>query len=291
MAQLAVHAPALVDRQASAPSLTIVADPGRWCGVQVAVTPEGLGPNAGPEHGAGWGSWASGLVPPGTIALPDEAWSRLRAADRLYYRAHSSAAADAWVDHQATVGDEVLALAPSIRICETWSSGVEQAAAGQVAEILAAAATHPEFAEVSEGGRLSALVSLHRFSPKRPMDPSQLEWVALLATDVSPPGEVRVLVQRLEYNSLTLIDSRTYADPGSLAPALGLTAGRFLATLVGADVALWPREERGPFLILRNNSPAPDEEGGTCVLVPATGRCVYCARTKWQGTAEVAMPG
>jgi hypothetical protein len=291
MPELAVHAPALVARQASAPRLTITDDPGRWCAVEIAVAPGKLGAVTGLDAAAGWASWEKGLVPPGTVVVPDDAWATLRTAEHLYYRAHSSAAPDAWVDHRSTLMDGSLELAPSIRVCDAWTSGAEEATGEQVAGALAAAATHADFAEVSEGGQLAALVSLHRFSPKRPMDPSQLEWAVLLAAEVHPPGEVRVLVQRLEYTSLALIASRIYVDAGSLAPALGLTAGRFLSGLVGADVSLWPREERGPFLILRNNSPAPEEEGGTCVVVPATDRCVYYARTKWHGTAEVAMPG
>jgi len=289
MAGLGVRGPALVGRSWSAPYFTLIDEPGRWCAVEVAVTPDELG--SATAEGERWGSWERGLTPPGQISLPDPVWAELGAADRLYYRAHSSAAADAWVDHQWTVADDSREEAPSFRVSNAWSSGVDSRPQGEFEAALEAAAAHADFPGISAGAHLSALVCLHRFSPKRPMDASQLEWLVLLASESTPPGEVQMLVQRLDYASRSLIASRRHTDAGELTPALGLTAGRFMTLLVGPDASLWPREERGPFLILRNNSPAPEEEGGTCVIIPATGRCVYCAKTVWHGAAEAAMPG
>ena len=53
MPELAVHAPALVARQESAPRLTITDDPGRWCAVEIAVAPGKLGAVTGLDAAAG----------------------------------------------------------------------------------------------------------------------------------------------------------------------------------------------------------------------------------------------
>ncbi len=290
MPELAVHTPALWARDGPAPTLRVIHTAGRWCAVEVAVTTERLAAIEGPGGGAGWASWKQGMVRPGSITIPDDAWATLKNADRLYYRAHSTSAPDAWVDHEVTVSDELCAMAPSFRVCDCWSSGLDHDMESRVPEVLAVAAKAPEFDLIDSGARLAALVCLHRFSPRRPSDPSRVEWVVVLASDSLPLGEVRVLVQRLEFTSLSVVASRMFVDPGSLNGNSGSTAGRFLAAAAGAEAVLWPRQELGPFLILRDNSPAPEDEGGTCVVLPDTGRCVYSARTKWHGAPVVTTP-
>jgi hypothetical protein len=92
---------------------------------------------------------------------------------------------------------------------------------------------------------------------------------------------ISVLVQRLAYDSLDLIAAQTFPAADSSARA---------ATLVASARAAWPREEFGPFVVFRDNSPAPGDQGGTCISLPGPDWCLYLARTKWQGPHDVLAP-
>lgn len=286
MPELAVFAQVLWDRAGPAPTLTVTDDPQRWCAVELAAAPEKLVAPLAPGGVASWASWQRGMVRPGPITVPQDAWSALRSAERLYYRAHSSASENAWVDHRFTVPDRAIASVPSIRLCDVWTSGDKQLLDEPVPHIFEAADRHPELPAILAQETIAALICLHRFSPKRPVDPSQLE-LAVLVAGANP---VRILVQRLAYRSLSSIADHVKTIAGSLKIAGREPDESALLRLLGPEALRWPRERRGPFLILRNNSPAPEEEGGTCVVMSDTGQCVYWAKTKWHGHPEVVMP-
>lgn len=289
MPELAVFAQALWDRAGPAPTLTVTDDPDRWCAVELAAAPKELIAPLTPGGAASWASWQRSMVRPGPITMPQDAWSALRSAQRLYYRAHSSASEKAWVDHRVTVLDRAVASAPSIRLCDVWTSGDKELLEEPVPHLFEAVGGHPDLPAIIAEEKIAVLICLHRFSPKRPVDPSQLELVVLQAG--AGAGHVRILVQRVNYRSLSPIAAHVETVEGSLTMAEHGPDELALLRLVGPEAVRWPRERRGPFLILRNNSPVPDEEGGTCVVVSDTGQCAYWAKTKWRGRPEVVVPG
>ncbi len=292
MPELGVLAQVLWDRAGLAPTLTVTDDPARWCAVELAATPENLGKTSTAAGAtASWASWQRGMVRPGPITVPAAVWAALRSAQRVYYRAHSSSAQDVWIDHQVTVPDRDLANAPSIRPCDVWTSGPKELMEEPVPQVLEAVEGHPDLPSLLAQGPATVLICLHRFSPKRPVDPAQLELVVLLACETARKDEVRMLVLRLNYTSLAPIAARVETLAGALGDAGRAPLASWLASAVGPEAARWPREQQGPFLILRDNSPAPDEVGGTCVLLTSARHCAYCATTKWNGRPEVIVLG
>lgn len=289
MPELVVLAQALWNRGGPAPTLTVTDDPARWCAVELAAEPEKLVAPLAPGGAASWASWQRGMVRPGPITVPEDVWTALRPAERLYYRAHDSASKDGWVDHRVTVSDRAVASAPSIRLCDVWTSGNKELLEEPVPHVFEAMDGHPELPAIVAQEKIAALICLHGFSPKRPVDPSQLEVVVLLAG--AGGGRVRILVQRLDYRSLSPIAAHVETVAGSLTAAEHGPGEPALARIIGPEAARWPRERRGPFVVLRNNSPAPEEEGGTCVMMSGAGQCLYWAKTKWSGRPEVVVPG
>jgi hypothetical protein len=289
MAELSVVAHGLWDRAGPPPTLTVIDAPHRWCAVEVAAAPEALGTPV--AHGAvsTWASWQRGMVRPGPITVSADAWSVLRSARRLYYRAHSTASPGAWVDHQVTVPDRLLRSAPSIRLCDVWTSGDRELLEEPMPHVFDALDGLPELHAILGAEQVAMLICLHRFSPKRPIHTSQLELAVALAGAAG--GQLTILLQRLDYQSMSTIAARVQTTAGSLTSTEAEPRMSALPGLLGPEAARWPRERHGPFVVLRNNSPAPEDEGGTCIVVSGAGVCVYWAKTQWNGAREVVVPG
>jgi len=69
-------------------------------------------------------SWDGGpFMAESPYTLPQDAWDRLKHAERLYYRAWTSSSADAWADTATSLEDRDAANAPSIEITGGTSDG------------------------------------------------------------------------------------------------------------------------------------------------------------------------
>ena len=224
MTQLAVTTNGLAARDGPPPAFMVTAEPDRWVAVEVAVNRQSLARLSRLPRlldlGLAWASWRDGIASPGTLTLPAEVWATMRHSDQLFYRAHSSSSPNEWIDHQFTLGDDETAAAPYVRLCDAWSIPADDPLlAEHRAELLAKAAPLPDFRRVETGRKLSALVCLHRFSPRRPSAPDSLEWIVVLASESIRPGDVQALVHRFAFESLALQASHFDESPGSLAPA------------------------------------------------------------------------
>lgn len=271
-----IQGPRLFPRDGMPPMFIVDEEPGRSCVIQVATSASAM---RSADSALCWGSWEQGLSSPGSFSLPDSAWRRFRASPRLFYRAHSSTRANAWTDHRTSTPDGQLAQCPSVRLCDAWIIADLPEAPASLPGILAAAARHPQFNTLASGDGLSALACLHRFSPKRPVAPSSLEWSVVLASERQ--AGVDMLVQRLAFADLGLIHSRFSTAPGSLLAAAEIVPGVSLVETDTSDVALWPRSTAGPFLVFQDSAPSPTDPGGTCIVLPGPGVIAYRAQTLW----------
>jgi hypothetical protein len=206
--------------------------------------------------------------------------------DRLYYRAHSSGEATTWVSPAVSLPDEVVAGAPYVHLCDCWVLPSEVATDAEVAAALAAAANHPQFDVIDGGLELAALVCLHRFSPHRPMDPSRLEWVVVLQSTAAPLQ--RTLVQRLDFTGKALIAAHVLEE--RLDRRTSSTSDANLVAALETDAQRWRKRSLGPFTVFQDNAPLPGEDGGTCVTLASSSRCVYFAWTAWSGQPEAILP-
>lgn len=279
MSPLSLDAPELTARGWRPPEFTIQEDPGRFVALEVATSSQAL--RTRPADGAQyWASWGRGLTSDRRITMPDDVWRRLAPADSLYYRAHSSAAGSMWVDHRSTLPDDSVIQAPSVAICDSWSVPNDPEVDARRAEVLTAAAGAAEVAELARGRRLQALVCLHRFSPGRPTSAAELDWAVAIAA--VGPQEIRAVTIRLEFQTLAPEQFAFFDGPGALGPPDAFTLMPAART--------WPRLTLGPFIVHRDNSPAPGDQGGTCIMLAGLPRCLYLARTSTAGGHQVLVP-
>ena len=110
-------------------------------------------------------------------------------------------------------------------------------------------------AEIEPLATVRALVLLHRCSPRRPAAETAIEWVVV----------------------------------GRGGAAAAVAALRF-STAIANGSAAWPQKTYGPFTVLQENAPAPDDQGGTRVFLAETDVCVYRATTAWSGAAAAEIP-
>jgi hypothetical protein len=234
---------------------------------------------------ASWQTQAT-LDSPGTIELPAAAWARLRVHPRLFYRAHSSASSGEWVTHTVSVPDAAAMIAPAMRLCDRWLADDPLIDPVRARAMLDAVADDPAFAEIEPLDAIRAILLLHRFSPKRPAAPTAIEWVVVVLGG-EPGGDWRTLVERRRFEDGALVQSGwiapTDAPPGAQPPL------RFAAAIADGSAA-WPEKVYGPFTVLQENAPAPDDEGGTRVFLSETGVCVYRGTTTWSGAAAAEIP-
>lgn len=140
-------------------------------------------------------------------------------------------------------------------------------------------------AEIEPLATVRALVLLHRFSPRRPAAETAIEWVVVVLGGEAA-GDWRTLVER-RFADGTLVQSG-WISPNDSAPA-AVAALRF-STAIANGSAAWPQKTYGPFTVLQENAPAPDDQGGTRVFLAETDVCVYRATTAWSGAAAAEIP-
>jgi hypothetical protein len=286
---LTVTAPALARRDRPDLAFEVADAANRFVAVEVAADWRLLGPESvASRTGTNfWASWMRAqLDPPGAIVLPADVWMRLRIHDRLWYRAQSSSSATTWDDYAVTVPDGAVAEAPALRLCECWVVPSELLTDADVNEILDRAAKHPQFPIVADDGALTALVCLHRFSPRRPSEAQMLEWVALL--EAQADQRRRTLVQRFRYDTRDPIAAHLVEEPTdqptATEPEMNLVAA------LETEALRWSKRTLGPFTVFQDNAPLPGDEGGTCITLTASSRCVYFAWTSWSGQPEAIVP-
>ncbi len=288
MSRLAAVGWRLYARDDVPPAFRVEGQPDRFMALEVVADPSLFGA-ADPSPDGAFASWQAQvrLDPPGIIALPAEAWARLRVHPRLYYRAHSSAASREWIDHTVSVPDAATMIAPAIRLCDRWLADDALIEPERARTMLDTVADDPAFAEVEAFPTVQALVFLHRFSPRRPATPDAIEWVVVVL-GAEAGGDSRTLVERRRFADGGLVQSGWI--PGTEpAPDVGVRPLRFPATIVDGSAA-WPQKVYGPFTVLQENAPAPGDEGGTRVFLTGTGVCIYRGTTTWSGAAAAEIP-
>ncbi len=287
MSRLAAIGWRLYARDDVPPAFRIEGEPDRFVALEVVADPALFGAReASPDRAfASWQTEAR-LTPPGIIALPPEAWARLRPHPRLYYRAHSSTANGEWTDHSVSVPDAAAMIAPAMRLCDRWMVDDELIEPERARTILDAVADDAGFAEVEAFPTVQVLMLLHRFSPRRPTTPDAVEWVVVVL-GAGPDGESGTLVERRRFTDGSLVQSGWIgAEP---EPHPGERPLRF-PTAIADGSAGWRQAVYGPFTVLQENRPAPDDEGGTRVFLSDTGVCVYRGTTAWSGAAAAEIP-
>ncbi|HET8625172.1 MAG TPA: hypothetical protein VFM14_16550 [Gemmatimonadales bacterium] len=287
MSRLAAVGWRLYGRQDAPPSFRVEGPPNCFVALEVVADPALLGvADLPPDRAfASWQTQAT-LDSPGTIELPAAAWDRLRVHPRLFYRAHSSTSSSRWAEHAVSVPDAAAVIAPAMRLCDRWLADDALIDPVRARTMLDAVADDPAFAEIEPFASVSALVLLHRFSPKRPAAPNAIEWVVVVLGG-EPAGDSRTLVERRRFADGVLVQSGwispTDSAPGAVPPL------RFPAAIADGSAA-WPEKGYGPFTVLQENAPAPGDEGGTRVFLSQTGVCVYRGTTAWSGAAAADIP-
>lgn len=123
----AVHAPAIQGPARAAPSdpapvFDVMPGEGRYFAVEIATEPylfDRLDHEQERDEHNFYASWTSGLQSGTAYRLPVSAWTRLREADRLYYRLLTSTRPDRWADFEASTPDAEAYAAPWIQIERT----------------------------------------------------------------------------------------------------------------------------------------------------------------------------
>lgn len=113
-----ISGPSEVSRSDWAPSFTVDTGANPLWAVEVATGWQLFDGSHDADRTADtfFASWeASPLLEGSSYDLPDDAWQRLRAADRLYYRVHS-ATDSSWTDWQVSTPDDEAADAPWIEV-------------------------------------------------------------------------------------------------------------------------------------------------------------------------------
>ena len=96
-----VRGPAIVERSGNPPGFDVAIDPARFYALEVCTDPSLFQQ----RDTAGWtpdqtyATWADGpLLTAAHVALPADAWNRLKHADCLFYRLRTSSKPNGWAD-------------------------------------------------------------------------------------------------------------------------------------------------------------------------------------------------
>lgn len=145
---------------------------------------------------------------------------------------------------------------------------------------------------ITGAGACQVLISQHRFSAERSMDPAMDpetdEWVVLVTSQPDHAQErVDAGVVRLAARTLSVKGAKEFHDiqmPMAKAQLLEHINGGKLRFRAGQLV------REGDFWIASDLQPPPTETGGTVIAHARTNRILYRATTSGQGAGEVLVP-
>ena len=112
-----IQGPATASRQDYPPSFEVDAGANGYYAVEVASNPYLMDP-AYDSYRDYQNYWISELVSFEPLYLPDDVWTAMRNADRIYYRVWTSSKPDSWEDVQVSLYDTEVANAPSIELTD-----------------------------------------------------------------------------------------------------------------------------------------------------------------------------
>jgi subtilisin family serine protease len=110
-----IHTAKAKCRTGPPPTFSITVPAGRYFAVEVTSDPTLFPPSGSAARSPTtfFATWqAQQLLTGTTLVLPDDAWARLQAADKLFYRLWTSRAANAWVEPACTTPDDQPDAAP-----------------------------------------------------------------------------------------------------------------------------------------------------------------------------------